>query len=130
MDGTRPLSARSHSIGISHLSMTVTPIMSCSNLLLAVLLLVSTASAAMAGGIRCPNDKLLLSEDLFDGPPSEMVNLVPIPGGWFNLRNSFSKDAYYLQCNYKGTTHTEIIRLPPTVTNCLFDKHGPNVTCR
>lgn len=107
-----------------------TLITSGNDLLFVLFFLISTEGIATAGTIRCPNEKLLSSSDIFDGPPSERASLISIPGGWVFPRNYVPKEGYYLQCTYQGTAHAAIFRLPPTVTKCLFDKHWPIVACQ
>jgi hypothetical protein len=83
--------------------------------------------------VHCPptlNRHRLDSVEIFHGPPSELMSLHPIPGGWDLSRRQPSAEGMYLVCSYRGTSATEEFRLPDGVRACWFGNNWSHVVCR
>jgi hypothetical protein len=84
---------------------------------------------ADAGSVRC-NDTLhghkYESYSLFDGDPSQLVELVPEDNGWAIPEPE--RGGFYLVCRYKGITRPRVVSIPRGVRACRYDKLG--VSCK
>ena len=85
--------------------------------------------------IGCPpthNGKPLKSVGLFDGPPSDRVELMPRPGRFvINEEDKPSSRAlpnFTLGCTYRGSKDVVTVVLPRNTRVCDF-KNGPQVRC-
>ena len=83
--------------------------------------------------VSCPDffkKHSISSVQIFDGPPSELTSLLPRDGGWDLSEDNYkiSKRYYYIECKYKDTKETVVVKIPPTATVC--EMHGyPEVHC-
>ena len=90
-------------------------------------LFAGSASARMA---QCPlslGHQSLTDVGVYDGPVSEMAELIPGDGGWDIEYRPTSKKGYYLACHYGGKVLE--ISLSDTVKHCRFRGY-PHVVCR
>ena len=84
--------------------------------------------------VTCPpahdNHKLVFVL-VFDGLPSGLVDLHPRDGGWDipSTDYPYPGHIYYLQCKYKDTKETILVKLPKTATVCEIG-NWPDVSCR
>lgn len=87
---------------------------------------------AEPNGIGCPprhSGRPLADVGLFDGPPSERVELVPRDGGWdLDEPGSRMLPNFTLECTYRGSKEAVTIVLPRGVRVCAF-RHYPQVLC-
>ena len=93
-----------------------------------------TASTANAG-IRCPsthNGHLLENVALFDGPPSNEIEVAPEIGRFVVPQTPKSLWRRYphstLACSYSGLKEMVTVVLPRHIQVCQF-KNTPNVDC-
>ncbi len=93
------------------------------------------AANALAGEIGCPlthDGKPLKDVELFEGPPSDKLEIVPRPGRfvvpqppkelWATLPN------YTLGCTYHGSIEIVTVELPRDIRVCEFRGY-PKVAC-
>lgn len=88
------------------------------------------AGSASAQVIQCPpslGHRSLTDTGVYDGPVSEMGELIPGGGGWDIGYKPASKKGFYLVCHY-GQKVLEI-SLPDTVKHCRFRGY-PRVVCQ
>jgi hypothetical protein len=93
-------------------------------------------NAAYAAAIGCPpthDGRPLADVGLFDGPPSERVELEPERGRWvIDKRDEPSSPTlpyFTLGCTYRGSHEVVTVVLPRSVRVCEITK-GPNARCR
>ncbi len=73
--------------------------------------------------------KSLVDVSLFDGPPSEHVELIPRDGGWdLDEPGSRVLANFTLGCTYRGSKTMVTVVLPRNVRICEF-KTYPQVLC-
>ncbi|MBE7211209.1 MAG: hypothetical protein INR65_09335 [Gluconacetobacter diazotrophicus] len=85
---------------------------------IAVIFAALSCVAAAPGNVRCPPTIVdaigphpLGDAAVFDGPPDEMAELVPVPAGPVDRWLLVGVDPYLL-CRYRGTTRTEAVHAP------------------
>ncbi len=93
-----------------------------------------TAPAANAG-IGCPSvhhDRVLEDVELFDGPPSNKIEVMPKDGRFVVPQTPKSLWHRYphstLGCTYRGSKEMITVVLPRDIRVCEF-KHFPHVDC-
>lgn len=83
-------------------------------------------------GVGCPlvhNGKLLAEVGLFDGPPSERVELIPRDGGWdLDEPGSQILPNFTLGCIYRGSKEVVTVVVPRSARVCEF-RNYPKVLC-
>ena len=82
--------------------------------------------------IRCPQThqgQPLARAAVFDGPPAQLVELIPLRGGWRLNDGPASPGGYFLVCEYRGIAATVAIRLPTSICACELEPRS-NVGCR
>jgi hypothetical protein len=86
-------------------------------------------------GIGCPpthNGKPLEDVGLFDGPPSEHVELMPQPGRFVinegDEPSSRTLPNFTLGCTYRGSKEMVTVVLPRHIRVCVF-RNYPRVDC-
>jgi hypothetical protein len=92
-----------------------------------------TSPAGASPPVSCPQqlgNHPLDSVEIFDGLPSNLIDLHPTPGGWDLSGRPPPPDGVHLVCSYRGTPTSKDIRLPDDVRGCWFDNHWPRVVCR
>lgn len=75
-----------------------------------------------------PDRRDFIHASLYDGPPSELANLIPDPGMhngnkvtiWNLNTPAVSGKGYWLQCSYKDTSSTLVMQLPSDVKSCIY----------
>lgn len=106
--------------------------MSLNNLLAAILLVLASGSFAEANMITCPLRDGLVNLSvigLFDGPPSELVELVPEDGGWTLGYKAVSPAGFFIVCKYYKSSADQnpkeiAFHVPPGVKACMLqDDH-------
>jgi hypothetical protein len=81
---------------------------------------------AMAADLTCPKEfdgKPLTNIGVYDGPVSEMADLIPLNGGWDIDRKPTSTDGFFLGCSYgkeRGREKIISFHIPPTAKSCMF----------
>ncbi len=87
---------------------------------------------AQTSTVGCPpsyDGKPLKSVGLFDGPPSEHVELIPRDGGWdLDKPGSRILPNFTLGCTYLGSKEVVTVVLPRHIRVCEF-KGYPRVAC-
>ena len=104
--------------------------MSLSDIMRVSAILAFTTGCASARIEDCPPSlagEPLTDVGLYDGPVSEMAELIPADGGWDIDYRPVSKKGFYLACHYQGKILE--IHLPDTVKRCRFQGY-PHVVCR
>lgn len=105
-----------------------------SNSLAVVLTFAAAASAMAAPTVKCPGYiqeqgvvRKLADAQVFQGPPSEKVELVPVAGNWelADIEGTGSRKPFNLICQYGGTSTVRAAILPKGVVACILTaKHG------
>jgi hypothetical protein len=70
---------------------------------------------------------------VFDGPPSEMADLVPDNPNARIVQWTFAKNRtrdIYIVCNYADTRIALSRKAPSTVTSCMLAMSAPGVICK
>jgi hypothetical protein len=94
-----------------------------------------TASAVhdAKGGAATTEATPPVAISVFDGPPSEMADLVPDDPNARIVRWTFAKNRtrdIYIVCNYADTRIGLARKAPPEVTSCSLSVAAPGVLCR
>lgn len=87
-------------------------------------------NGAVGSAIECPriiNGKHLTDVGVYDGPVSEMADLIGLNGEWKLDYPSASKKGFYLGCRYRDKVLE--LPLPAAVRRCWFASYG-RVLCR
>ncbi len=74
-----------------------------------------------------------ISVSVFDGPPSEMADLVPDDPNARIVRWTFAKNRtrdLYIVCHYADTRIALAQKAPPGIASCTLGVTAPGVTCR
>ncbi len=100
---------------------------STSLLAAAVLTLASFSAIAAPPTASCPayisedgNTHSLSDASVFDGPPSEMADLVPTDAGWDLTSYKSSPRPLYLVCKYQHSTTTRALEIPKGLAACTI----------
>ena len=107
----------------------VNPTVSSGKTIIVAILAVFVGNDAFGSATECPSTldgKKLTGVDLYDGPISEMADLIPQDGGWRLGYPAASGKGFFLRCRYGGKT-LELL-LPAGVKACLFENY-PRVLC-
>ena len=103
--------------------------------LVAVWMVTNTAAITANAGVECPathNGKPLASVELFDGPPSNKIEVIPENGRFvvpYRPRSEWDRfPPSTLGCTYRGSKDMVVIVLPRHVRVCEFP-HYPRVQC-
>jgi hypothetical protein len=71
-----------------------------------------------------------LSEiDMFSGPPREMASLIPVDGGWNTTMDNPQELPFYIQCSYKNTKKTIVIKVPTNAKSCKYGDKIDQIIC-
>lgn len=103
-----------------------------------VLMLMAATLRPAAGeqpGLRCPTflgSRPLVNVRVFSGPPAELSEDIPRPGGWdFGPGRPGIDPPMTLLCSYAGDGPTLTVVLPMDSTVCEFSaRTWPHVVCR
>jgi hypothetical protein len=82
--------------------------------------------------LSCPSaihDHKLTQIDMFSGPPHEMASLIPIDGGWNTTMDNPQELPFYIQCSYKNTKKTIVIKVPANATSCKYGDKIDQIIC-
>lgn len=92
--------------------------------------LIAHSVHGLAKSLNCP-DTLdghpLIEPVIYDGPPSLRANEIPEVGGWHDLSSPWTKQGYFLVCEYVGARKTLTFRIPRSVKACFIDHVVPDV---
>jgi hypothetical protein len=90
---------------------------------LGLVLFAAALSTANAAPVRCPASltdagvrHVLANASLYDGPPEQMADLIPVPSGHVDRWSLDGQDPY-LVCKYDGTAKTATLH-PKTAKVC------------
>jgi hypothetical protein len=106
-------------------------------LALGMLVLLACATG-QADAVRCPAILLehgqphpLNGANVFDGPPEELADLIPVHGNWDLMPYKATGRLIYVVCHYRGTDLSDRWVVPSHVRKCRETKGVfVTVTCR
>ena len=90
-------------------------------LALFALILFSPATAALASYTTCPptiGTHRLVGVNVFEGPPVELVIIIPVKGEWKLDYAPGTQYQFYLGCQYESTTELHAVAVPASATRC------------
>jgi hypothetical protein len=95
--------------------------MSFSKLALFTTILTLAKTFAFAAATSCPSSvdgHTLIDAQVFDGPPSEMADMIGPGGKWTLGYSPNTQRQYYLVCHYEGLEKLYEVPVPTSATLC------------